>query len=75
MNNMAERIETGGMKSFSYGRNQKVELDKDRKEEIAKGYEEFYGRREMERKKKTLAWSIVIIVILIILVFLILRFT
>ena len=63
---MAEEVSTGGLKGFSY-KKENYKLDKERKSEIEKGYGKYYERREKERKQKIIWWIIGILVGLIII--------
>lgn len=62
---MAERVATGGTKSFEYREGDISELDAERKADIAKGYEEYYYRRKIEKRKRIVIAAIIILVILL----------
>ncbi|MDO8508799.1 MAG: hypothetical protein Q7S27_03895 [Nanoarchaeota archaeon] len=61
---MVERVNTGGAISFNYSKGEKSKLNKEQKEDIEKGYDEYYSRKERERKKRF--FIILLIVILIV---------
>ncbi len=59
-----ERVNTGGMMSFDYSKAEKSKLNKEQREDIDKGYEEYYDRKDREKRKKF--FIILLIIILII---------
>ncbi len=67
---MAESVATGGLKSFTYGKNVTLKLDDERKRDIKEGYNEYYERKEREKRDRKRNWIILIIVILIVLILL-----
>lgn len=71
---MAERVSTGGTKSFVYGEGDISKLDDSRKKAIQEGYEKYYERKERERKKRNLYIGIIVAIIILVLAFLFLKF-
>lgn len=70
---MAERITTGGTKSFVYKKGDVGELDEERKKGIAEGYEKYYERKARERKNKIILWTLVGIIVILVLIFFLLK--
>lgn len=60
---MVERVNTGGVMSFDYSKAREKRLNTEQKEEIERGYDEYYDRKDREKKKKF--FIIVMIVILV----------
>lgn len=58
---MVERVESGGLRGFSYGRNYNPKLDEAKKSDIKKGYEEYYERRRKERRNKILFLIVIVL--------------
>jgi len=63
---MAERVNTGGLKSFNYQSKKQQKLDKERKKEIELGYQQYYERKAIERKNKIIVYAIGIILLIIV---------
>ena len=62
---MAERVNTGGLMDFDYSKwEKKSKLSKQQKDDIERGYDEYYGRKEREKRKKF--FIIVLIIILVV---------
>ena len=61
---MGERVETGGLMSFNYSKEERSKLSKEQKDEIDKGYEAYYERKRKEKRKR---FFIVILIIIIII--------
>jgi hypothetical protein len=60
---MVEEVNTGGLKKFEYS-GKVGKLDEERKNDIAKGYEE-YGVRKANERKRNIALAIVVVLVLI----------
>lgn len=65
-NNMAERVSTGGTKSFHYKKGHSPQLKPEEKNEISQAYGEYYERRAHEKRNKAI--KIIVIIIIIILI-------
>ena len=70
---MAEEVQTGGVMQFKY-KDSAGKLDDERKDSIAKGYEQAEERKrlEQERKRKRMIWistAIILLIVIIILFF------
>ncbi|MBI5804381.1 hypothetical protein HY450_03995 [Candidatus Pacearchaeota archaeon] len=63
---MAERVSTGGVMTFDYGKGYSPELEEDKKKEIRDAYEEYYERKRKEKKKKRLILILVILILVVI---------
>lgn len=66
---MAERVATGGLKTFHYGRDHSPKLDEERKKEIRDAYEHYYERKRRERTKRIMIITLIIIAILVTIFF------
>ena len=64
---MAEKVITGGMKSFHYEKNYNPKLSPEEKQEIREAYEKARERKRVERRKRNIIIAVAIIIILIIL--------
>lgn len=60
---MGERVETGGLMSFDYSKAERSKLSKEQKENIERGYAEYYMRKERERKKKFFIILLIIVLV------------
>jgi len=47
-----ERVETGGLVSFDYGKKRSSKLSKSKEREIGLAYEKYYERRKREKRNK-----------------------
>ena len=70
---MAEDVQTGGFMSFRHGRGSNFKLDDKRKKEIQEAYAQFYERKALEKRNRTIFWILTSIA-LIILGFVVWRF-
>lgn len=64
---MAEKVETGGLMSFRYGKGPRPRLSDEESKEIGDAYEKYYMRKKREKKKKIVMWVLVALVLLAIL--------
>lgn len=60
---MAERVSTGGVKSFDYGKRER-KLDEERKKGIEEGYEKYYERKRREKRRKVIGIIVLILILL-----------
>ena len=60
---MVERVNTGGIMSFDYSKAENGKLNKEQKEDIERGYDEYYSRKEKERRKKFFIILLIIVLI------------
>jgi hypothetical protein len=61
---MAERVSTGGTKTFEYGKDYNPKLDEDRKKGIEEAYGKYYERKAREKKMRTI-WIVVLIIVVL----------
>jgi hypothetical protein len=59
---MVERVQTGGVMSFDYGKGRKREASEEQKKDIAIGYEEYSERKKREKRKM---WVIILVIIVV----------
>jgi len=67
---MAERVETGGLKSFNYN-DSNLELDEERKRAIEEGYAQAAERKKREKRNRMILWIVVAMIVLGIIGFLV----
>ena len=65
---MAEKVTTGGIKTFIYKKNHNPRFDKEQREEIRKAYEQVNERKHLEKKRKRRLVIITIILVIIAIV-------
>ncbi len=65
---MAEKVETGGVKSFHYEKGKESKLDENRKKEIEEGYRNYYERKEREGRNRILMIIFLILIILVLII-------
>jgi hypothetical protein len=63
---MAERVSTGGTRTFEWDK-KASKLDDERKKEIKRGYAQYQERRKREKRNKIILLTAILIIILIIL--------
>jgi hypothetical protein len=63
---MAERVSTGGTKTFEYDKGDISELDEERKKGIVEGYEKYYERKAREKMRRTI-WVIFLIAVVLLI--------
>jgi hypothetical protein len=61
---MAEEVSTGGLKKFSYGSDNRLKLDNERKSAIATGYEQYDSRKAREKRNRMIFWIVAGLVVL-----------
>jgi len=69
---MAERVETGGLKSFNYEGNN-LELDEERRRAIEEGYAQAAERKRREKRNRIILWIVTALIVLGIIGFILLR--
>ena len=70
---MAEKVTTGGLKSFDYKRREQSKLTEEERQEIRNAYQRAEERKFRERKNKIILVITAIIILLIVLGFLLFR--
>jgi len=61
---MVEKVNTGGVMSFDYSKAEKSKLSNEQKEDLEKGYDEYYTRKEKEKRKKFFIILLIVILVL-----------
>ncbi len=64
---MAERVHTGGTRSFDYGKGYNPRLNDEDKRGIEEAYEKYYQRKAEEKKRQKIIWISIIGIILILI--------
>lgn len=62
---MTEDVQTGGLMKFRYGKGNGPRLDDKRKKDIQDAYAQFYERRAIERRNRTIFWVLALIALVI----------
>ena len=70
---MGERVETGGLMSFDYGRKKNPKLGDKKEKEINDAYEKYYERKKREKRNKIIIWMVIVLALILGVWFLFLR--
>jgi uncharacterized membrane protein YvbJ len=62
---MSENVQTGGVMSFNYKKDDRKEASERVKREIREAYEKAEERKEKEKKRQIIIWTIVLIAVIV----------